>query len=394
MKTTSDLRPFISKRISNLVQSDIRAMTVECIKRGGINLGQGLCELPTPTEVVHAAREALTEDTKSVYSPAEGILPLRQAVAHKLKTENAIEVNPETEVIITNGATGGYAATLMALLNPGDGILLFEPYYGYHVNTALLAELEPQYVPMTNKSLEVDEVALRSVIKPNTRAIVICTPCNPSGKMWSKEEIELIGRIANEFDLLVITDEMYEFFRYDGREHVSPMAFSSLRERTVTLMGLSKTFSITGWRLGYVAAPARLAEKIRLANDLFYVCAPTPLQHGVLAGFQIDRSYFTDLQTEFKAKRDQICEVLEKIGMNPIVPQGAYYVLADITRFKMNDSKKFAMSLLESAGVATVPGRAFFNSAVRENYVRLCFAVNDDALNEACKRLSQFRGTF
>ncbi len=381
-----------SKRISNLVQSDIRAMTMECIKHGGINLGQGLCELPTPTEIVRAAQIALEEDTKCVYSPAEGIAPLRKVIAEKLKRENQINVNPDNEIVITSGATGGYAATLMALLNPGDGILMFEPFYGYHVNTALLAELEPHYVPMTSKNLDLDEASIRASIKPNTRAVVICTPSNPSGKMWSADELRLIAKIANEFNLLVITDEMYEYFRFDGRDHISPMALPELADRTVTLMGLSKTFSITGWRLGYVAARAHLAEKIKLANDLFYVCAPTPLQHGVVAGFRIDRSYFLALQTEFRIKRDKICEVLEKVGMSPILPQGAYYVLADISRFGMNDSKAFAMKFLIEAKVATVPGRAFFNSAVGNNYVRLCFAVNDEALNRACENIAQFKG--
>jgi aminotransferase len=376
-----------SRRISGLVQSDIRAMTRECMRVGGINLGQGLCELPTPEPVVQAAQAALTDDQKSVYSSPEGILPLRQAIARKLERENHIKANPETEIVVVNGSTGGFAATMMALLNPGDGILLFEPYYGYHLNAAILAELEPQYVPMNG-----DEKAIRAAIKPNTRAVVICTPNNPSGKMWSESDIRMIGKIATEKNLLVITDEMYEYFRYEGREHLSPMAYPELAERTVTLMGLSKTFSITGWRLGYVAAHEPLAQKIKLANDLFYVCAPTPLQHGVLAGFNIERSYFDSLQTEFKVKRDKICSALEMAGMPPLVPQGAYYVLADISKFGIANSKTFAMTMLEKIKVAAVPGRAFFNSEIGDKFIRLCFAVNDEALDQACSRLKQLKG--
>ena len=388
----SNQTKWTSRRIANLVQSDIRAMTKECNRIGGINMGQGLCELPTPTPIVEAAQQALLEDTKCIYSPPEGVLALREAVSRKLAQENNIKANPENEIIITNGATGGFAATLMALLNPGDGILVFEPFYGYHVNAALLAEIEPQCIPMTKDNLEIDETAIRTAIKPNTKAIVICTPNNPSGKMWKESEIQLISRLANEFDLLVITDEMYEYFRYDNRPHLSPMSFRGLEDRTVTLMGLSKTFSITGWRLGYVAAREHLAQKIKLANDLFYVCAPTPLQHGVLAGFQMDRSYFAELETEFTVKREKICTALNQAGLAPIVPEGAYYVLADISRFKMPDSKVFAMSLLESIKVATVPGRAFFKSQVGDKYIRLCFAINDDALNEACRRIANFKG--
>jgi aminotransferase len=380
-----------SNRISQLVQSDIRAMTKECIRLGGINLGQGLCEMPTPTEVVEAAKLALDEDKKNVYSPAEGVLSLRQAISKKLAKHNGIHVNPETEVVVTNGATGGYAAALVALLNPGDGILIFEPYYGYHVNAALLAEIEPQLVPFPGPQLKLDEAVIRKTIKPNTKAIVICTPNNPSGKMWTESEIKMIAKIANEFDLLIFTDEMYEYFRYEGREHISPAHFPELKDRTVTMMGLSKTFSITGWRLGYVSANEEIINKIKLANDLFYVCAPTPLQHGVEAGFSINESYYTDIAAEFYEKRQKICTVLEKAGMPPIVPEGAYYILADISRFGFRSSKDFAMKLLETSKVATVPGRAFFASEHGDKYVRLCFAVNDDALDLACKRISEFR---
>ncbi len=385
-----------ARRISGLVQSDIRAMTKECLRVGGINLGQGLCELPTPEAVVKAAQMALADDQKSMYSQPEGILPLRQAISRKLERENNIRANPETEIVVVNGSTGGYAAAMMALLNPGDGIILFEPFYGYHLNAAILAELEPQFVPMSSSSnrLAIDEASLRATIKDNTRAIVICTPNNPSGKMWSESDIRLIGKIAKEKDLLIITDEMYEYFRYEGREHLSPAADPELADRTITLMGLSKTFSITGWRLGYVVASEPLAQKIKLANDLFYVCAPTPLQHGVLAGFNIDRSYFNNLQTEFKVKRDKICSALESAGMPPIVPEGAYYVLADISKFGMNDSKAFAMKLLEKTKVATVPGRAFFNSNTGDKYIRLCFGVNDDALNKACQQILNLKGGF
>lgn len=385
---------WVSRRISNLVQSDIRAMTKECLRVGGINLGQGLCELPTPTEIVKSAQLALEDDVKSVYSPPEGILPLRQAISKKLLTDNNISVNPESEVVVTNGATGGFATALMALLNPGDGLLIFEPYYGYHLNTALLAGLEPHFIPMTDKSLRIDEATIRSAIRSNSKAIVICTPNNPSGKMWTESEIKLISKIANEYDLLVITDEMYEYFRYDQRKHLSPMAFEGLPDRTVTLMGLSKTFSITGWRLGYVAAREHLAQKIKLANDLFYVCAPTPLQHGVLSGFSIDKSYYKDLEIEFAVKREKICSTLEMAGMPPIVPEGAYYVLADISRFGISNSKEFAMKMLEVTKVAAVPGRAFFNSPIGDNYIRLCFAVNDEALDKACSQILKLKNGF
>ncbi|MEK6555517.1 MAG: pyridoxal phosphate-dependent aminotransferase, partial [Bdellovibrionota bacterium] len=307
------------------------------------------------------------------------------------RTENNIIADPETEVVIVNGATGGYASALMALLNPGDGILLFEPFYGYHLNAARLAEIEPHFINFTNADLKIDEAAIRAAIRPNSKAIVICSPNNPSGKMWTESELKIIGKIAKEKDLLVFTDEMYEYFRFDGREHISPASLPELKDRTVTIMGLSKTFSITGWRLGYVAAPAALAAKIRLANDLFYVCAPTPLQYGAEAGFDMDKSYYKELREEFQERRDRMCDALDKAGLPPIVPQGAYYVLADISRAGLNDSKLFAMNMLESVGVAGVPGRSFFNSEAGNNYIRFHFAVEDSVLQEACNRISRFK---
>ena len=380
-----------SRRIENLVQSDIRAMTKECVRLGGINLGQGLCELPTPEPVIEAARTALTESPKNIYAPAEGLLSLRKLVAHKLKNENGITADPENEIVIVTGATGGYAATLMALLNPGDGLLLFEPFYGYHLNAARLAEIEAQFIPFTGPDLKISEADIKKAIRPNSKAIVICTPNNPSGKMWSESELKIVARVAQEHNLLVITDEMYEYFRFDGREHISPASLPELKNRTVTIMGLSKTFSITGWRLGYVAAPAELAQKIRLANDLFYVCAPTPLQYGAEAGFQMDASYYVELREEFQTRRDRMCEAFDKAGLPPIVPQGAYYVLADISKTGVNDSKLFAMTLLETAKVATVPGRSFFSGPQGEKYIRAHFAVEDSVLTEACRRIQNFK---
>lgn len=382
-----------SDRISGLTQSDIRSMTIDCIRYGGINLGQGLCETDTPNVITRAAHDALAKKESNLYSSPEGVRPLRQKIAEKLSAQNGIAANPDDEVIVTHGATGGYAATLMALLNPGDGIMLFQPYYGYHVNTAVLAQLQPQFVAF-RPDLEITASDLNAARKPNTRAIVVCTPNNPSGKMITAAEVEIIAKFAKENDLLVITDEMYEYFRYENRDHISPAAHADIWPRSVSLMGLSKTFSITGWRLGYLAAPQALTEKIRLANDLFYVCATTPLQHAVTKGFDLPNSHFESLRREFQEKRDRLCEAMQIAGFQPIIPEGAYYVLAGIENFNAPDSKTFAMSLLESTKVAMIPGRAFFNDKVGEKYVRANFALEDDKLNEACKRIRAFKGGF
>jgi aminotransferase len=380
----------VARRLQGLVQSDIRRMTRECERIGGINLGQGICDLPTPTPVAEAAIAAIRA-RKSTYSFAEGIAELRNAIAPKLARENGLRADPKSEIVVTVGATGAYAAAIHALLDPGDGILLLEPYYGYHLNAAILAGLEPQYLALEAPRFALDEARLRAAIRPNTRAIVVCTPSNPSGKMFTRAEIEILDRVTRERELLVITDEIYESIRYDGREHVSPASVGSLWERTVTILGLSKTFSITGWRLGYAVAPEPFARAITLAHDLFYVCAPTPLQHGVAAGFSMPQSYYDDLIAGYTKKRELTCAALAAAGLEPIVPEGSYYVLADVTQLGFTRARDAAMALLEESKVATVPGTAFFSGADGERFVRVCFAKEDDVLEEACRRIRAFR---
>ena len=376
----------IAKRLSALSQSDIRRMTRECERVGGINLGQGICDLPTPDLVREGAIRAIREN-KSTYSFAEGTRELRDAIARKLARANGLQADPASEICVTVGASGAYSCALHALLDPGDGILLFEPYYGYHLNAAIVAGLTPQFVTLRAPDFALDEAALEAAITPATRAMVVCTPGNPSGKMFSREELAILARVAQKHDLLVITDEIYEYIRYDGQPHISPASIPGLRERTVTIMGLSKTFSITGWRLGYAVAPVEWIQAITLVNDLDYVCAPTPLQLGAAAGFDAPQIYFDQLQSGYQAKRDRICQALADARLTPIVPQGAYYVLADCSRLRMPNARAAAMHLLERTKVASVPGSAFYRGAAGEHLLRFCFAKDDAVLDEACRRL-------
>ncbi|TWT43700.1 Aspartate aminotransferase [Phycisphaerae bacterium RAS1] len=382
---------FLSQRLAGMSQSEIRNMTRECERVGGINLGQGLGDLPTPPLVRDGAIQAI-HDRRSLYSFPEGIVELRQLIADKLRRDNGIEADPTSEIVVTVGSSGGFACTIMGCLNPGDGIVLFEPYYGYHLNAALLAGLEPQFVPLSPPAFAIDEAALRAAIRPNTRAIVLCTPSNPSGKMYAEADFQMLDRVCRERDLLLITDEIYEYIIYDGRTHVCPATVGDLRDRTVTLMGLSKTFSITGWRIGYAVAPQPLARAITLAQDLFYVCAPTPLQHGVANGFKAPREFFSRLKAEYQRKRDILCDGLAAAGLRPIVPEGAYYVLAEIGHLGFPNAKAAAMALLEETKVASVPGTAFYQSETGQKLLRFCFAKEDDLLREAARRIRSFRG--
>ena len=380
-----------SSRLQNLVQSDIRTMTRECVAVGGINLGQGVCDMPTPPLVRDAAIEAI-KDRKSLYSYPEGIVEIRELIAEKLERDNSLKADPNKQITVTIGATGAFACTLVGLMEPGDGILIFEPYYGYHLNCAIASGMKPQFVPLEAPTFEITEAVIEASITPESKAIIICTPANPSGKMWTRAELEIIDRVAAKHDLLVITDEIYEYIRYDGREHISPATVGNLAERTVTIMGLSKTFSITGWRLGYAIAPEHMSPAITLVNDLYYVCSPTPLQHGVAAGFKSPQSYFDDLQTTYQKKRDLFCSTLTKIGFTPIIPEGAYYVLCDVSKLGHNDSKAAAMQILNEAKVAGVPGRSFYQSELGKDIVRFCFAAEDEAIERAAQQLEKAFG--
>ena len=378
--------PFLSRRLEGLVQSDIRRMSRECNRLGGLNLGQGLCDMPTPPPVAAGAKAAI-DARESTYTYPEGIAPLRELISEKLARDNGIRAEANGEIVVTIGATGAFAAALNALLDPGDGILLMEPYYGYHLNTAIVSGLTPQYMTLEPPDFALREDALRAAITPETRAVVVCTPSNPSGKMFSKPELEALARVAHDHDLLVITDEIYEYIRYDGREHVSPATIGDLWPRSVTIMGLSKTFSITGWRMGYAVAPPDMARAMTLVNDLYYVCAPSPLQHGVAEGFRMPRSFFESLKGDYQRKRDILCGALDEAGLSPIVPEGAYYVLADATRLSCDTSRDAALTLLERTKVASVPGSAFTRGAPGERLLRFCFAKEDDVLDEAARRL-------
>ncbi|HWM92629.1 MAG TPA: pyridoxal phosphate-dependent aminotransferase [Thermoanaerobaculia bacterium] len=384
------MRRFLSRRVQGLAQSDIRRMSRECETVGGINLAMGSCDLPTPPFVRDAAIAAL-QAQKSSYTFPEGAAPLREAIAAKLERDNGIRADPASEIIVTVGSAGAFAATLEALLDPGDGVLLLEPYYGYHLNVLLTVGLEPHYLTLDPPDFTVREEELRRAVRPNTRAIVICTPSNPSGKMYGPEELSAVARVAHDHDLLVVTDEIYEYIRYDGRPHISPASVDGLWERTVSIMGLSKTFSVTGWRLGYAVAREELAQPIRLVNDLHYVCAPTPLQHGVIPGVQAPRSYFDSLQVLYQGKRDLICDALTRAGLNPIIPQGAFYVLADIRQHGYESSHEAAMDLLRQTRVAAAPGTDFHRGAAGHGVMRFCFAKDDSVLEEACRRIREFR---
>jgi aminotransferase len=377
----------ISDRLRGLVQSDIRRMSRECERVGGINLGQGICDLPTIPELVEGACEAI-QSSKATYSKFEGIDLLRERIARKIATFNGWSVDPAKELVVTVGSTGGFAAATMATLNAGDEVILFEPYYGYHLNTLKVIGAVPKFVPLQLPDWSIDFDALRAAFGPRTRGIVVCTPANPCGKVFTREELEKIGGLCREFGAWAYTDEIYEYIVYDGRRHVSMASIDSCRDVTITISGFSKTFSITGWRIGYVAADAKIAASIGLVNDLFYVCAPTPLQWGVARALEVGNEYYATLAADYQRKRDLLADALHDGGFDPFVPQGAYYMLAEIPD-SFADAREAAMSLIEEAGVASVPGPSFYASGGGDRLLRFCFAKDFAALEEACRRVAR-----
>lgn len=376
----------IGERLSALAISDIRAMSLRCQAKGGINLGQGVCDLPTPTLVAEGAIAAISAH-KAIYAPPAGIADLRSAVAKKIQRDYGLTYEAESEVLITSGATGGFAAAVMAMCQPGDEIILFEPFYSYHLNTVLALGMTPVLVPLSPPDWRINRAELESAISERTRGIVVCSPSNPSGKVVTATEQEMIADLCKSEDLIAFTDEIYEHIVFDGVSHVPLAHQPGMRDRCISISGLSKTFSITGWRVGYLTAPPSALERITVAHDLLYVCAPTPLQLGALAGLSLPAEYFRDLSAMYQKKRDILCSALADAGLTPYVPTGAYYVLADCRKLGCATSREAAYKLLDEAGIAAIAGTSFYRDPIGETLLRFCFAKDDAALTEAAARL-------
>ena len=369
------------------VQSEIRAMTTECDRIGGINLAQGVCDTPVPAPVQEAAIRAI-HDGHNIYTRLDGIARLRNAIAAKQQRDYGLSYDPETEVLVSSGATGGLHAAAMALLNPGDEVILFEPFYGYHISTLRSLRVNPVLVSLTEPDYALDIDALKTAVTKNTRAILLNTPANPSGKVFTRTEIESIAAIVIEHNLFLITDEIYEYFVYDGARHICPATLHGMRERTIVLSGFSKTFSVTGWRLGYATADAKWIAAMSYFHDLTYVCAPSAFQHGAAAGLeQLPPSFYTELARDHQSKRARILSALTAAGLTPSKPAGAYYVLADVTGLPGKTAPEKARQLLAATGVAAVAGTAFFRPGHGEALLRFCFAKKDRDLDDACARL-------
>ncbi len=379
----------VAARTATFTESVIRGMTRLANSHGAINLAQGFPDFPMPAAMKEAACAAIDHDINQ-YAVTWGARSLREAIAGKYQRRYGMAVDPERDVTVTCGATEAAAATVLALLDPGDEILIFEPFYENYGPDAILAEAVPVWVPLAAPDWHLDVDALRRAVGPRTRALLLNSPHNPTGHVFSRSELAAIAELCIAHDLLVITDEPYEYILYSG-EHVPIATLPGMRQRTVTISSLSKTFSCTGWRLGYAIAPPTWSGAIRKVHDFLTVGAPAPLQEAAAIGYRFADEYYTTMAADYRQRRAILAPALEEAGFRFTLPDGAYYCFADFTALSDVDDVTFATWLVTDVGVATVPGSSFYRpgSAAGRRMVRFAFCKRADTLRAAAAALAR-----
>ena len=385
----------ISKRVQGFTESVIREMTRINNQHNGINLAQGMPNFPPPKEIIEAAHRAIDGDFHQ-YAITWGTPRLRQAIADNYRKFYGMEIHPDRNVTVCCGSTETMLATLMAVLNPGDEVIIFEPFYENYGPGCIMSQAEPVYVPLEPPDFSFDADRLRKAVSPRTRAIIFNSPNNPSGKVFSRAELQLIADVCIEHDLLAITDEIYEHILYDGQTHIPIATLPGMAARTITISGISKSYSVTGWRIGYAVANAELSVGIRRAHDFITVGAPHPLQEAAVTALNLPDSYYVYLRESYQARRDLLFGKVEEAGFKAFKPRGAYYILTDVAHwlpeYGCADDHEFAMFLVKEIGVATVPGSSFYSTKdLGRTKIRFCFPKTDDMLIEAGRRLQKLR---
>jgi len=381
----------ISRRVQGFTESVIREMTRVVSQHGGVNLAQGMPNFPPPPELLEAAHRAIDGDFHQ-YAITWGTPPLRQAIADKYRTFYGLTVDPERHVTVCCGSTETMLSTLLAVLNPGDQVIIFEPFYENYGPGCIISGAEPVFVPLEPPDFSFDADRLRKAVTPRTRAIIFNSPNNPTGKVFSRAELETIAALCREHDLLAITDEIYEHIVYDGLGHTPIATLPGMAERTITISGISKSYSVTGWRVGYATAAEAITVGIRRAHDFVTVGAPHPLQEAAVTALHLADAYYVRLREEYQARRDLLWDYVEKAGFVAWKPEGAYYILTDVAHFMKHygvaDDTAFAMWLIKHVGVATVPGSSFYaHPELGRTKIRFCFPKTDDVLRDAGGRL-------
>jgi len=387
---TATRERFRSRRIARFTESVIREMTRQAMRRGAINLAQGFPDFPAPEGLKRAAAEAIDADINQ-YAITWGAKPFRNAIADKYRRTYQLEFDPEREITVCCGATEGMIASLMAILDPGDEVVLFEPFYeNYNPDTQLCGAVS-RYVTLHAPDWSFDPDELRAAFTPRTKAIILNTPNNPTGKVFTRQELESIADLCREFDALAITDEIYEHILYDGAVHVPIISLPGMRERSVLVNSMSKTYSVTGWRVGWVLAPPDLTDSIRKVHDFLTVGAASPLQQAGVYALSQGASYYGHLSGEYSARRDHIVTSLQSAGFRCFVPRGAYYVMTDVSGFGFPSDTAFVTHMIEQIGLAAVPGSSFYSGGGGRQQVRFCFCKKHETLDLARQQLGKLR---
>jgi aspartate/methionine/tyrosine aminotransferase len=381
---------FRSLRTRGFTESVIREMTRLATRHGAINLAQGFPDFSSPEALKHAAREAITNNFNQ-YAITWGAKSLRDAIAAKYRRTYGIEVDPETEITVCCGSTEGMIASLTAVTNPGDEVVIFEPFYENYGPDTKLCGAVPRFVRLRPPDWSFDPDELRRAFSPRTKAIILNSPNNPTGKVFSRAELECIAGLCQEFDALAITDEIYEHITYDGQAHIPIMTLEGMRRRTVLVNSMSKTFSVTGWRVGWVLAAPDLSDSIRKVHDFLTVGAAAPLQEASAIALNLPNDYYLQLTEDYVKRRDLILNILDNAGFGYYPPRGAYYVITDISRFAFEDDMSFVRHLIQNVGVAAVPGSSFYNDPKDgAQQIRFCFCKKYATLEEAGQKLLTF----
>jgi aspartate/methionine/tyrosine aminotransferase len=374
---------FQSRRTAGFTESVIREMTRLAVRHNAVNLAQGFPDFDPPEEIKAAARDAISAGFNQ-YAITWGAKPLRDAIAAKYCRWYGIEIDPEREITVCCGATEGMIASLLAVVDPGDEVIVFEPFYENYGPDTELCGAVPRFVTLQPPDWTFDPDELRRAFSPRTKAIILNTPNNPTGKVFSREELEIIATLCREFDALAITDEIYEHIVYDGAVHVPIMSLPDMRERSVLVNSMSKTYSVTGWRVGWVLAPPDLTGSIRKVHDFLTVGAAAPLQQAGALALAFSGEYYEKLAHDYAERRDLFLPFLEQAGFRCFRPRGAYYVMTDISQFGFPDDVSFVRHLIEEIGVAAVPGSSFFSNPVNgASFIRFCFCKKYETLKEA-----------
>ena len=385
------MKDLSSDRARMFTESVIREMTRICIAHGGINLAQGFPDFQAPAEIKAAAAAAIEADYNQ-YSITWGAPILRQAVARKFAAYNGVTVDPESEVTVCCGSTESMISSLLAIVNPGEEVIVFEPFYENYGPDAILSGATPRYVTLHEPDWHFDEKELTGAFSDKTKAIIINTPNNPTGKVFSLEELTLIAGLCEKWGVVAVTDEIYEHIIYDGTTHISIASLPGMRDRTVTINSISKTYSLTGWRVGWAIASKELTSSIRKVHDFLTVGAAHPLQIAAAAALEMERDYYEQLSRTYAEKRDFFVGALEEAGFRVYKPSGAYYIMTDVGHFGYPDDVSFALHLVKEGGIATVPGSAFYSSReLGSTKVRFCFPKKTETLTAAAGRLRDFR---